>query len=281
MFAERNHDWRHDVRARDWPVLQHLQEHFEIELRHRDDRRRAHEAMHQDDHHPVDVKERQHAEQRRHLDVFDRLDLIQLRDDVAMGEHHALRQAGRPGRVGQHHEIVGRIDLHRRRILVDHDGRERRQPRHLVDRDQLDRFFRFRDRRLRLVREARDREENRDAAIGQLERQLFGSADGVRGVHDRAKRHHAEEHDRPLGHVGRPERHDVALLDAPGGQSGRGAANLVEQGSVGNCPPGQAVGHRDGVGSGGGVTEHLFHQVDVGDLDIRKGTAIRHGEREL
>ena len=56
---------------------------------------RAHEAVHQDDHHPVDVKERQHAEQRRHLDAFDRVDLVQLRDDVAMREHHALGQTGR------------------------------------------------------------------------------------------------------------------------------------------------------------------------------------------
>ena len=94
VLAERDHDRRHDVRARNRPGRQHFQERLELELRHRHDGRAAHQAVHHDDDHAVDVEERQHAEQRRHLDALDGVDLLQLRDDAAVHQHDALRQPG-------------------------------------------------------------------------------------------------------------------------------------------------------------------------------------------
>jgi hypothetical protein len=62
MLAEPNDDRRYEVGARDWPLLQHFQERLELELRHRHDGGAAHQAVHHDDDHAVNVKERQYAE---------------------------------------------------------------------------------------------------------------------------------------------------------------------------------------------------------------------------
>ena len=78
-----------------------------VEARHRHDRRALGEPEVHDDRLAVDVEERQHADQ--HVvgaDPVDRADLLHVRDEVAVREHHALRQPGRAARERQHGEVA-------------------------------------------------------------------------------------------------------------------------------------------------------------------------------
>ena len=95
MLGERHRNRRHDVRERDRPLLQHAQEHLEVELGERDARGAAQQAQVHHHHHAVDMEERQHAHQRPDLGRFDGVDLHQVGQEVAVRQHHPLGQARR------------------------------------------------------------------------------------------------------------------------------------------------------------------------------------------
>ena len=75
-------------------------------------------------------------------------------------------------------------------------------------------------------RERRRRDEQPGAGVAQLERDLVGRVGRVDGGQDGAEARDGVEDDGVLRHVGRPDRHDVALADAAR-QAGRDAAHLV------------------------------------------------------
>ena len=87
-----------------------------------------------------------------------------------------------------------------------------------------------------------------------------------------------EEHDRPFRHVRRPQRHDVALLDAARRESRRRAADLLEQRAVGDRAAGQAVRpSRWRRASSLRWRNTCSVRLMFGDGDVRIRTAIRHG----
>jgi hypothetical protein len=113
VFRKRQGDWRHDVCELYGPVLKHFQERLELEAGKGYDRCAPHEAKVQDRHHAVDMKKRQHADERAQVRALDGVDLHEVRHDVAVGQHHALRKSCSPGRVGQHQDVRVGINRHR------------------------------------------------------------------------------------------------------------------------------------------------------------------------
>ncbi len=112
MLRQRDDHRRRDERARELVLLVQRQELLEIESRHRHDpdagpQARVHEHLH-----AVDVKEREHRDEavvllkRNHGKG-----LLGVRDEVAVREHHALRQTRRARGVGQHDDVV-EVDGH-------------------------------------------------------------------------------------------------------------------------------------------------------------------------
>ena len=90
------------------------QELFEVEPWHRDDRGAGAQAEVHQHLHAVDVEERQHRDEGVVLVRFDRGEcLLDVRDKVAVRQHDALRQSGRPRRVGQYDDVV-ELDRHLR-----------------------------------------------------------------------------------------------------------------------------------------------------------------------
>jgi hypothetical protein len=110
MLRQREDNRRHEVRPRDFVVLQNLEELLQVEPRHRDDGHALIQAQVQDDQHPVDVIERQHADHALvGLKVHTRPQhLHHVRHEVAVGEHHAFGQPRRAAGVGQHDQVFGR-----------------------------------------------------------------------------------------------------------------------------------------------------------------------------
>ena len=92
MLGQRQHDRRDHVGARDRVVLHQPQEELEIEAGHADDRDALVEADVQQHREAIDVIEGQN----RHRDfplrgLDDCGGLHDVRDEVSVGEHHALR----------------------------------------------------------------------------------------------------------------------------------------------------------------------------------------------
>ena len=107
VLGERQRDRRHDEGPRDAVLLNQVEKLLEVEARHGDDRRAAPKALVQDHGLPVDVEEGQDADQDVVLGDLERvLDLHQVRDQVLVGEHHALGQPRRAARVRQDRQVV-------------------------------------------------------------------------------------------------------------------------------------------------------------------------------
>ena len=134
-----------------------------------------------------------------------------------------------PDEYGSTHDVVGRIDRHGRRVLVDRERGERRQSRRLIDRDELDRHASTRrSPRFALSASALTVKSILTSPSSSWNASSSGRAHRVRGVRrSRPSLITREEHDRPLRHVRRPQRDDVALLDAAGGEPGCGPADAA------------------------------------------------------
>ena len=94
MLGQREHDRRRDVAGRDAVLLDRREELREVEARHRDDARAAPQGVVEHERLAVDVEERQDGDHavvladRPHGRV-----LAEVRDEVAVRQHHALGQA--------------------------------------------------------------------------------------------------------------------------------------------------------------------------------------------
>ena len=115
MLGQGEHQRRHDEGARDAILLQQPEKRLQLELGQRHERGAVPQAQVQDDLHPIDMEERQHGDDAILLrDVKHWGGLDQVRHEVAMRQHHALRESGGATRVRQHGEIKGRVDGHER-----------------------------------------------------------------------------------------------------------------------------------------------------------------------
>ena len=108
VLGQGHRDRRGDVDPVDLVLRDDPQELREVELRHRHDRRPRVDALVHHAGHAVDVEERQHGEdlrRGRHVRAH-RLDLQQVRDEVAVRQHHALGPPGGARGVGQGRDVV-------------------------------------------------------------------------------------------------------------------------------------------------------------------------------
>ncbi len=283
MLHEPEHDRRHQ-REDGGPVLLHQGEELHhVEARHDQDGAAARQAQHHDHDHAVDVEERQHRHRdvvlAEAVEVLHALALAQVRDQVAMGQHHALGQAGGPARVGQRDQVVGGIDRHRRRGIARlHQLGERPRPRRVADHEDL--LHLALGRRLpRLVQEGRHRDQEARPRVVELVGQLVG---GVERVHRRvhpARHRDPKEHHRVFREVGAIDGHDLALAEAAPGQAGRGAPRAFRDLPVGERAPGRPVDEGGLVAQAAGVAQHEVGDGDVGDGD--GGARGDHGGSSL
>ncbi len=92
-------------------ILDQSQELLQFKTRHRDDRRTVIEACVQDDHQPVDVKEREHTDEL--IVIADLLNPNRLADvchQVVVREHDPLREARGPAGIGHGDQVLARVN---------------------------------------------------------------------------------------------------------------------------------------------------------------------------
>ena len=186
------------------------QELLEVEARHRDDRGAGSQTGVHEHLHAVDVEERQHRDEGIVGLHRDRREcLLDVRDEVAVGQHDALRQAGRARGVRQHDDVV-EVDRHLFRERLAGKRGDRRVAIGLTDDEH---FFHGRvgHRRGRRLQEGRDRHEARRARVDELVMDLPRCVRRVhRGQHPAGQRDRVED-DAVLGTVGRHHRDDFTL----------------------------------------------------------------------
>ena len=253
-LGETEHDRRRDVRARHPVLLEQVEELPHVEPRHRHDRRPLGEPEVHDDRLAVDVEERERADQ--HVvgaDPVDRADLLHVRDEVAVREHHALRQPGRAAREREHGEVALRI----------HPG-------------IADGAVRL-GQRLELVHgvEARDgvaQRARRDHRLRVRARELL--ADLVRREQrvdrgdDRAERARGMEGDHPVGRVRAEQADGVALADPLLRQPGRGPRDALGELGVRGHRARRAVDQRRLVAALRRAAHHVRGERQRRDLDL-------------
>jgi hypothetical protein len=93
-------------------AFEEIEERPELEARHGDQGRAREQALVHDHAEPVDVEEGEHGDD----DVVLRervygLCLDEIRDQVAVAEHHPFHHPGGAARVGDRGDVRGRIDL--------------------------------------------------------------------------------------------------------------------------------------------------------------------------
>lgn len=101
--------------ARTFVLLDGLQEVLRVEARHQNDRGALVQPDAHEDHHAIDVVQRQHgdhpilsAHARVMLGIARGLERVS--DQVAVAEHHTLWDARRPTRIRQHAKVRRRVD---------------------------------------------------------------------------------------------------------------------------------------------------------------------------
>ena len=167
------------------------------------------------------MEHRQHAEHAvfvGHVECDDAG--LDIGDQVALGEHHALGQAGRAGGVDQEDEVVGRHFRAGRlgeRVAVDLLQRRRVTAR-IVQED----VFQGRDRLLRLedgVQEGLRGQAALDLGVVEDEGDALGFLEEVHRHRYGAEPREGEGEDHELGAVTHQDAEGVALADAELGQA--------------------------------------------------------------
>jgi hypothetical protein len=277
MLGQRQHDRRDDERARDPVVLNHAQELRQLKPRHRHDRgpalqHRVHEA-----HEPVDVKERQHREDAITLACMEQTGVLaDVRDQVAVGEHHALGQPRGTAGIREGDDIVGGVDRDPGRLA--NRLQQRRERRRLVGlavhKDLL--YARRLRRHGRLLKLVWHRHQQPRTAITQLACQLAGGQQRVGGRVDTTDRRDRVKRDRVLGQVRRVVGKHVALAKAALGQARRRRADRLHQLRVGDSPAAWRVDQRRPIAQPSGASQNEVRERHIGNRDICK-RAAQHG----
>ena len=262
-LGEAEHDRRRDVGARDPMRLEQVEERAEVEARHRHDRRPLRQA--EVDHHglAVDVEERQRADQ--HVvgaDPVDGADLLHVRDEVAMGQHHALRQAGRAARERQHRDVGAGIDGGGAGVAGV--GRQR------LEREDAVQLGLAQGAAQRLGHDHRARARGRAAAPTSC-----GVSSGFSGVTSAPSDDDRVERDRPGRRIGAEQADGVPGPDPLGGKPGRDARDLVGELGVGRDRAARPVDQRRLVTARGRAGDDVLRQRDLRNVDV--GVRAAHG----
>ena len=179
MLGKPQDDRRHEDRVGDRILLHGLQELLHVKPRHRHHRGPLVKRPAHDDHHAVDMVERQQPQHDIALPHFifgyrrRRDTLRDIRHEVVVRQHHPLGKAGRAARIGQHHQVLLGVNLHRRKLPVtlEQAPKRGRAFRLAKDKDLLYAAH-FLCRRQRIGQKQRDRQNVARACILELVRQL-------------------------------------------------------------------------------------------------------------
>ena len=190
---------------------------------------------------------------------------------VAMGEHHALGQAGGAARIGQRHEVVGPgggAGRDRCRVAVEQRRERHRAVLGVVAEDVELLHAGAGGGGARAIEDVGRAHQCPCAGVLELEGELVDRVDRVDRRAHRAERRDRVEGDRVLRRVGSAERHDVRAADAALGEGAGNPAHGAGSLGVGERAAARAVDQR-GLGAvGGGVLEHEVRQRRLGDLDV-------------
>jgi hypothetical protein len=115
--GERHDDRRRNDRGAHAVALDRAQALLEVDAGHGDERGPARQAGDHQHGHAHDVKEGRDRERDIVVAGVERGALMRVGDQVAMREHHALGQARRAAGVRHRRQILGRVDVNRRRRL--------------------------------------------------------------------------------------------------------------------------------------------------------------------
>jgi hypothetical protein len=247
-------------------ALEQVEELAEVEARHHDDRRALRETEVDDDRLAVDVEERQRADKHVVLvDAVHRADLLEVGDEVAVREHHALGHTGRPARERQRGEVGAGVEVGLPRRVVA--GRQRLERIDAVDARAGHR------RAQRLCGDHR---------LGVGLRELGGDLARRQQRVDRAdypaERGDRVERDRPVEAVRREQGDGVAVPDPVGREPGRDRLDPRGKLGVGHHRPADRVDQRRLVATPGRAAEHVPAERDVGDRDVWiRARERRHG----
>ena len=228
-------------------LLDQVDQRVAVEALHRDDRRAVGQAHVEDDRLAVDVEEGQQADERVLLGEGHRVvGLLDVRDQVAVGEHHALHQAGGAARVGQHGELLG-IDLDR---LGRGAGLDPRDEAHGIVDEHL------RPRVLLLAAHLLLREQR----VHRRDHSARAQDPVVDDAPLRAVRADQGDHVAPADPVRLERCGDGVDLRRELGVGGRFAGGGIDEGRV--------------IAARGRLAEHVLGHGEIRDLDVRLGAAV-------
>ena len=283
MLGDREDDGWDDVQQGGAMPLHEIEVVLEVELRHHDQRHARPHAHQHDDGEAVDVKERQERDRRiRSVDVVPGVGGLQdVRDEVAMREHHAFRQARRAARIRQRDEVV-RIDRDARRstwyrgkrvesqdFSVDLRGHRAGvvEHHHVLDGRARDRLRPDRRQHLR-------REQDARARIPQLFREIVLRVRRARSRHDGTQPRNRQHGNHVFRGVGREDRADVALRNPERGETHRGSIDELRQRRVRNAAPRHRTNERRAFTPRRGAGEHELGERRGRDVERRMKAAV-------
>jgi hypothetical protein len=277
VLGQRQDDGRDQERPVDPMLLHGLQERLEVELRHRDHGAALVQRRVQQHDHPVDVEERKNADHPIALpDQIEGGDLAEVRHEVVVGEHHALRQPGGPAGIGKDGEVPSRVDVHRRRLAPrPQQVGERRgalglpEHEHLVDPGLL--------RGLRgAVQEGRHRQQVPGAGVLELEDDLIRGVQRVDRADDAADRDHPVKRHGEFRHVRAEHAEHLSLGEATLREARADPSDAVGELRVGQRPPTRPVDQRRPVGMRIGPLQHELRERHLRDVDVGMRAAVDH-----
>ena len=278
VLGERERDRRDDIRAGDAVLGDQAEELIEVEAGHRHDRRAGAQTLVHDHRHPVDVEERQHADQGVvGLDRERVLDLPDVGDQVRVREHHPLGQAGGAARVGQHRQVGGRVDLDLgRRVGVAEQVAERLRPLGLPEHVELVGDPGPLGRLPSRLVERRHGDQDLRARVLELVGELVRGVERVGRGRLAPRRGGAVKGDRVLGDVGHVDGEHVAVAEAALGEPRRERADPARELGVGDRAAAGTVDQRGLVAPLRGLLEHERGHVRLGYVDLAVAAAVDH-----
>ena len=200
-------------------------------------------------------------------------------DEVAMGQHHALGDAGGAGGVRQHDGVVG-VDRHLLGERRTHQVGERAGPLGFADdEDLLDGGAlggRSGD-----VEERRDRDEQPGVRVDELVVDLALDVRRVDRRDDPAGVRDAVEDDGVLRDVRGEQGQRLAGLEAARHQAAGQRAHALEEAAVRQRASARAVDEGRLVAELLGSREHVVGQGEVGDLDLGQRAGVDHAHSSV
>jgi hypothetical protein len=269
-FGQGQHD-RRDQEAQVHPMpLHQRQEAFELEARHRHDRRAGPQRGQEDAAQPVAVGEGQEGEDRiRFGQRKQPLQLDHLGDEVAMGEHHAFRQSGRPAGIQECDQILVRTDVYLlERRLLDQQDLERGRPGALPNDEYLTQTRRLLRRHAHLFQHAGVGDEKAGLRVPQLPGQLGAGCQRADRCGDPTGAGNREEGDGILGAVGAAQSDHLPFLQPALLQAGRNTIDLLCQLAIAERAAGRPIDQGGLVDQIARARQGELVQGDLGNGDV-------------